>query len=120
MSDYPNFHSSQMQPGAALGMLPMEVSLVADNTALAEIAPYQLLKITSDNTTAANRTFTIPNGAIVGQQLLLTLISAGATTCQLADSGNVALSAAWEPTQDDTLSLVWQGSKWIEVARADN
>lgn len=114
-----NFHDGYLEQGAPLGMVTLEVSLAADNTVV-DVSNYSAVKITSDNTTAANRTFTITNGPRVGQMLFLTLISGSSTTCQLADSGNVALSAAWEPLQDDTLTLVWQGSKWVEMCRADN
>lgn len=116
---YGNYNSRYLQEGNPVGLTPLEVSLVADNTNV-DVSNYQMVKITSDNTTAANRTFTVTDGIVVGHQLFLTLVSAGSTTAQLADSGNVALSAAWEPLVDDVLQLVWQGSKWVEVSRADN
>lgn len=115
-----NFHDGYMVVGEPLGALPQDVLLVADNTVIILSPKTAFLRIQSDNTTAANRTFTIPNGWLVGQELLLAFVSAGATTAQLADSGNVSLSAAWEPTEDDTLTLVWSGSKWLEKARSTN
>lgn len=113
-----------MIAGDKLFGLPMKTvspSLIADNQAVT-IADETMVLITSDNTTAANRTFTLSNPSYDGQLLWLTIISAGATTCELADSGNCALSAAWTPQQFDTLLLIGYatGTKWLEVTRADN
>jgi hypothetical protein len=115
-----NFRDGYLVVGEPLGMVNQDVSLTADDQVLILNPQTALIRITSDNTTATNRTFTFPNGYRMGQQLLLTVVSAGATTCQLLDAGNVALSAAWTPQLNDTLSLVWTGSSWVEVARSDN
>ena len=120
-----NFRPGYLEQGNPLGMTTLDVSLVADNTVIdvsgtANTPAYGLVKITSDNTTATNRTFTLTNGGPLGQMIVLTLVSAASTTADLQDTGNVALSAAWQPLQNDTLTLVWQGSTWIELARADN
>lgn len=114
-----NFRPGYLNQGDPLGMTTLEVALIADNTVI-DVSNYSAVKITSDNTTATNRTFTITNGVVTGQMLFLTLVSAASTTADLQDTGNVALSAAWQPTLDDSLTLVWQGSKWVELARADN
>lgn len=118
-NSYNNFRSGYLQEGDPVGMTAFDASLTADNQVI-DVSNYTLVRITSDNTTATNRTFSITNGIVVGHQVLLTLVSAGATAADLQDTGNVNLSAAWQPTQDDTLSLVWQGSKWVEVGRSDN
>jgi hypothetical protein len=39
---------------------------------------------------------------------------------ELLDSGNVKLSAAWTPNDNDTLTLVFDGAEWIETARSSN
>lgn len=114
-----NFRSGYLNQGDPLGMTTLEVNLIADNANI-DVSLYSMVKITSDNTTATNRTFTITNGVVVGQMVVLTLVSGSSTTCDLQDTGNVALSAAWQPLQDDTLTLVWQGAKWVEICRADN
>lgn len=115
-----NFHDGYLEIGEPLGMINQDVSLTADDQVLILNPKTSMIRITSDNTTATNRTFIFPNGYRMGQQLLLTVVSAGATTCQLLDGGNVSLSAAWTPQLNDTLSLVWNGSTWLEVARSDN
>lgn len=115
-----NFRDGYMEVGEPLGMINQDVSLVADDQVLILNPKTSLVRITSDNTTATNRTFTFPGGYRMGQQLMLTVVSAGATTCQLVDGGNVALSAAWTPQLNDTLSLVWNGSVWLEQCRSDN
>lgn len=114
-----NFHSANVVQGQPLGMISAQVLLTADN-AVIDPTGYSLILVGSDNTTAANRTFTLLASGLVGHTLVLTLTSAGATTCQLADSGSVKLSAAWEPLQFDTLTLVSDGTFWLEACRSDN
>ncbi len=97
----------------------LTVSLTADNTAV-DPNGYTLLLIGSDDTTAANRTFTLAANANVGAMLYCVFTTAGATTAQLADTGIQKLSAAWEPLQYGTLTLVSDGTNWIELARSAN
>jgi len=75
--------------------------------------------INSDNATAANRTFTISNGQVNGQRLTL-LFTDPTDAAELIDTGNAALSADWVPNLNDSLSLVWFGSVWIETSRSSN
>jgi len=95
------------------------VILIADNTAVS-VAEERLLLLASDDTTAANRTFTLTASSIVGHELTIIFTSGTSTTAQLADTGIQKLSAAWEPLQFDTLSLISDGTNWIELGRADN
>ncbi len=117
---YGNFRDGYLKVGQPLGMLPQDLILTADDTSVILAPETSLLRLQSDNTTAANRTFTLQPGYVVGQELVIVFTSAGATTAQLLDSGNVALSAAWTPQQYDTLRLVWTGTIWVETARSDN
>lgn len=117
---YGNFRDGYLKVGQPLGMIPQDVLLVADDTSVILTPETALLRLQSDNTTASNRTFTLQPGYVVGQELVLVFISAGATTAQLLDAGTVALSAAWTPTLNDTLRLVWTGTVWVETARSDN
>jgi hypothetical protein len=94
--------------------------LSADNTVV-NTSGVSYLAISSDNTTAANRTFTLTSSTLEGQILYLVFEAGSSYTCQLADSGNVKLSAAWEPLQYDSLTLMWDktAAAWIELARND-
>jgi hypothetical protein len=118
------FKDGNLQPGQALGNLPLNVALTADNQTINPgVTPF--IRIVSDNTTAANRTFTLFKGAYQGQQICLTLVptSAGVATgrAQLASSGNTVLTGGtWEPAVNDSLMLQWDGitSVWREIGRA--
>lgn len=91
--------------------------LTADDTAITLTA--SMVRITSDSATATDRTFTITDGDIDGQELVLMQIT---NASELADSGNVRLSAAWQPDADDTLHLKWDETTgvWRELSRAAN
>jgi hypothetical protein len=115
-----NFRPGYLQQGSPLGNLRTNVMLSADNTVV-NTSGVSYLAISSDNTTAANRTFTLTSSTLEGQILYLVFEAGSSYTCQLADSGNVKLSAAWEPLQYDSLTLMWDktAAAWIELARND-
>lgn len=112
-----NFRSGYLQQGSPLGASRKQVMLNADNLQI-DLAGVAYLELSSDNTTAANRTFTLVQSQKIGHQVVIVFASGSSTTCQLADSGTVKLSAAWEPLQYDSLTLMWDGSYWIEQARS--
>jgi len=118
----PNFRNANIQPGQPLGALSQTVTLLADNTPVLLNSMTQMLRLGSDNATAANRTFTLTNGYIDGQLLFLHFVTGGSTSAELADTGNVKLSAAWTPVIDGTLTLQWDDldSVWRETARSAN
>jgi len=114
------FRDGYLDQGQPLGMLPQDVLLIADDTPVILNPKTALLRLRSNDTTAANRTFTLQPGYVVGQELVIVFTSGAATAAQLLNAGTVALSAAWAPTLNDTLRLVWTGSIWVETARSDN
>ena len=115
-----NFRDGYLVAGQPLGALPQDVTLTADDTTIILSQQTALIRLYSDSTTAANRTFLLPPGWIIGQDLTICFMSTGSTTAQLQDSGNVALSAAWTPLVNDTLRLMWNGTTWVEISRSDN
>lgn len=118
------FRDANLQPGQALGNLPLNVALTADNQTINPgVTPF--IRVVSDNTTAANRTFTLFAGSYQGQQIVITLVptSAGVATgrAQLLSTGNVNLAGGtWEPAVNDSLILQWDGTTgiWRELGRA--
>ncbi len=118
-----NFRSGDLVQGQPLGATNISVSLSADNQF---VSPYGFrdtpaaaqIFLQSDNATASNRTFTLDNGQFIGQALCLVFESGSSYTCELANSGNVKLTAAWTPLQYQSLSLKWDGAYWIEMGRA--
>lgn len=112
----PNFRPGYLQQGAPLGATRKQVMLVADNTQI-DVSGYSYLELSSDNTTASNRTFTMVQSALVGQMLEIVFVSGGSTTAQLVNSGTVKLAEDWTPVQYSSLTLFWDGSYWIEMCR---
>lgn len=56
-----------------------------------------------------------------GQRVTLECTAyAGSATLPDSSASLVKLSAAWTPTADDTLSLIWNGNYWLEVSRSVN
>jgi hypothetical protein len=51
---------------------------------------------------------------------LLVLINTGTQTINIADTGTQMLSAAWAAGQYDTLTLICDGTNWLEVSRSGN
>ncbi len=92
------------------------VNLTADDTVV-NVADTSFLVMSSDSAVAIDRTFTLTAGAD-GQHLKIVWNSANAG--ELLDAGIHRLSAAFTPTQDDTLSLISDGTNWYECGRSMN
>lgn len=114
-----NFRDGNLDRGQPLGMTVQQISLVADNTRI-DPSNTSLVQLTSDNTTAANRTIVINQSTLVGHELHLVLVSSGATACELANSGTCKLAAAWTPaSQYQAITLVSDGTYWVEKCRSN-
>lgn len=114
-----NFRPGYLNQGSPLGTLRTNVMLTADNQVV-NTDSVAYLALSSDNTTAANRTFVLTSSTLEGQVLTIVFESGSSTTAQLADSGNCALNGAWEPLQYHSLMLMWDhiAAKWVEIGRS--
>ena len=102
----------------ALSQASTTTALTADNQAVTP-GSNTVLQLTSDDATATNRTFTLSaTGAITGQTYVL--IGPASNQCEIADTGIQVLSATWSPTTGDTLTLKFDGTNFIELARSNN
>lgn len=99
------------------------VSLTADNQAIVT-ANISYISLSSNNATASNRDFVLNQSTVAGQILVLewTGTNAGQMIDDVAQGGggNTRLSANWVPTQYDTLTLISNGTDWIEISRSTN
>ena len=115
-----NFRSGNLQVGQALGNLPLNVTLAADNQVINPgVTP--LVRITSDNATSTNRTFSLTAGSFQGQMIYLTLVGSSTNQAELLSTGNVSLSiGTWTATVGSTLCLMWDmvSSLWREQGRS--
>lgn len=94
------------------------VTLTADNQVVT-VTSVSTLRITSDNTTSTDRTFTLSNGRS-GQVLRIMWVS-GTNKGELATTANCLLGSTWTPTvYGSNLTLMWDtaASRWYEMARA--
>ncbi len=113
----------RLDVNGALRLRPTTVALTADNQVVT-VGDRSYIRLSSDNATAANRTFVLAQGAGAGHGL--TLEWTGTNAGELVDDsavsggGNHRLSATWTPTQYDTLQLIWNGTDWIETSRSVN
>lgn len=113
----PNYHDGNLYQGQSFAAVTQTVILTADNQAIIP-GIETLIFVGSDNTTAANRTFTLSSSLVgIGQTITLEFNTGASTTAQLADSGNMKLVAVWEPVQYDTLTIMWDGTYWVELSR---
>jgi len=75
------------------------------------------------NPAGANRTgLILASGLQAGQVLVLRILEGQPNSIALPDAvgSNVNLSGAWTGNADDTITLIWSGTRWIELARSNN
>lgn len=94
------------------------VSLTADDQAVTP-GSANVIQLSSDNATATNRTFTLSaTGAITGA--IYIFVGPATNQCEIAATGIQKLSATWSPTTSDTLTLLFDGTNFLELARSNN
>lgn len=101
---------------------PATHTLLGDNETLS-VNNTSYKAISSDNATASNRTFILSAGDRPGHIVVLEWVGTNAGELiddSAAASGNHRLSATWTPTQYDTLTLIWNGTDWLEICRSTN
>lgn len=102
----------------ALSQASTTAALIGDDQAVTPGAN-TVIQLTSDNATDTNRTFTLSaTGAITGQ--IYIIIGPASNACEIADTGIQKLSATWSPAASDTLTLLFDGTNFIELARSNN
>lgn len=111
-----NFRSGYLEQGSAMPRAMKAVLLTADNQVV-DPTGVTYLQISSDSTTATQRTFTLQQPGLVGQDLVLEFMTGSSTTCELLDTGAMRLAGNWTPTQYDTLWLMSDGTNWLENSR---
>lgn len=93
-------------------------ALTADNQAVTP-GNATVLQLTSDDATDTNRTFTLSaTGAVTGQ--IYVLIGPATNACEIADTGIQKLSATWSAAAADSLTLLFDGTNFVELARSNN
>lgn len=66
---------------------------------------------------SADTTITAFDDALTGQFLFLIFTTAHST---IAESGNIKLASAFTSSADDTMTLIFDGTNWYEIARSVN
>ena len=97
--------------------ITVHAALAADDTVI-DITT-STTELSSNNGTAANRTFTIDTSDMVIAWTYI-LRWEGANAGELLDTGIYELSADWRPTDGDTLTITWNGTIVSELARSAN
>lgn len=96
------------------------VDITADDQAVT-VNDKSYVKFTSDSATSTSRTIVLGDGGMEGQVLTLQWAEDAATGAgEIADGTNTQLAGTWTPDINDTLSLIWDGTDWIETARSNN
>lgn len=110
---------------SALVFVPSAVDLGADNQTLT-VSGTSHVRLTSNDTTATNRTFSLGDGASDGQVLTLEWNEAVASGAgEMAEVGgqiNLVSTTTWTPDNGDIIRLTWNAgaSEWREISRVDN
>lgn len=96
------------------------ISITSDNFAIT-VGNNSSIFLKSDNGTANNRTILLSDGLIMGQILVLVNIDRDNNDAfELRDNSNTKLSGNLSFAKDDTVTLMWNGLDWIQLAFTNN
>lgn len=93
-------------------------SINIDSTSYTLNPQYSFYEIYSDNP-PYDLSLSIGNGLTPGQLLIIAGVS-GTDVIILSDSGNAKLAGEWAGWGHDNITLIWDGSYWIETSRSNN
>ncbi|MDO7877813.1 hypothetical protein Q5H93_23960 [Hymenobacter sp. ASUV-10] len=117
-----NAPGTSLDVDGALALRPANaaIAITADDQAV-PVGNRSYLRLASNSTTGTSRTIVLGAGAQPGQLLYLE----GANTlnnaqCELLDTGNANLPANRTITYADVLTLLWNGTQWLEVSYTNN
>lgn len=102
----------------ALALDRDSIGITADNQTVT-VGDNSNLFITSSSNAAGARTMVLSSGLVKGQMLYIVFVGTS-NQAELADAGNCKLSALMTFDADNTLTLMWNGSAWVELARSVN
>jgi hypothetical protein len=101
---------------------PSNINVNSDNFAIS-VGDRSYLILTSNNSTASNRTLVLSDGLQIGQILIIQNgeNSGSNDKFELTDAtSNVDMTMVRAFDVNDTITLIWNGSDWIEMAFNDN
>ena len=114
-----NFRDGNLLPGMPLGNLAKNVTLSADNQVI-NPGLTSFLRLTSDNATASNRTFSLTPGSYQGQELFITVVGSATFAAELLSTGTAYLgSGTWSGGVGSSIHLMYDNVSllWRELAR---
>ncbi|HRH38633.1 MAG TPA: hypothetical protein PK760_09820, partial [Flavobacteriales bacterium] len=92
---------------------PADVAVVAGANAIT-VGDRSYLRVSSTGGSSLT-TITLSNGLVTGQVLVVECAAVLSNGFQMADSGNLSLSAGHTFNDDDVITLIWNGTDWLEL-----
>jgi trimeric autotransporter adhesin len=72
------------------------------------------------NGTPANRIVVLENGLSVGQILVVECTATGSNGIRFQNAGNMSVSGLRDLLVEDTITFIWNGTKWLEISYSNN
>ncbi|MBK6365474.1 MAG: hypothetical protein IPF52_19140 [Saprospiraceae bacterium] len=95
---------------------------VTSNDQIVNVGNGSYLKLSSNSTTATDRTIILSDGLTAGQILMIESTSTGANVFEILDGAgsNTNTTGTITMTSGDMIQLLWNGSDWLQVSYANN
>jgi len=98
-------------------LVEQTVVVVTAGSIITPTGAYQPITSTAEFTASASTA--VADGTVVGQLLILVNENAS-DVIHIPDAANTNISAQADLGNDDTITLIWDGADWLEVAQVDN
>ena len=74
----------------------------------------------SSNLTPVNRIVALEDGLSTGQMLVVECAATGTNGIRFQDTGNMNVAGTRDLLAEDTITFIWNGTKWLEISYANN
>ena len=97
--------------------VPKDIQYLIADDQVVSTAEQTFIKLSSNVAQPASRTFTLTDGDYTGHLIIIEIIAGSA---ELPETGNMKIQGTWRPNAFDAITLIWDGTYWVQTSRASN
>jgi len=96
---------------------PKDIIFLTADDQVVDTSEQTFIRLDSDSSSPNSRTFTLTDGEYLGHLIIIEIVNGSA---ELPETGNTKIQGTWRPNAFDAITLIWDGTYWVQTSRASN